>query len=263
MWDVALLDPLQTRKDKPRSTGITMVMDKGIGLNAFKDLLQVSSSYIDFIKLGFGTPGLTPVPVLKEKIGLAKDYDIPIYPGGTFFEVAKAKNRLDSYFQNVLSYQFEWVEISDGSIFLSANDRKEAIKRAKEYGLNVVTEIGKKAKDKPTSLSTLLQTYEQDISDGSSYVIIEGRESGENLSIFDKNGELDIYYIEEVIKSIGSTHLIWEATQKHQQVQLLNSIGSEVNFGNISPNEILSVECLRRGLRSDTLNLLSLSHNTG
>lgn len=258
MWDSMLTNPFQKRKGKPRKSGITMMMDKGLGLNVFEDLLQMSSAHIDFIKLGFGTAGIIPPPILEKKISLAKEYMIPIYPGGTFFEVAKTQDRLDIFFENLLSFQFEWVEISDGSISLSLNDRKEAIIRAREYGLHVITEIGKKLENNPISFSNFLSIYEQDLYYGSSYVIVEGREHGENLSVFDQTGNLDLRYIDKIINSIGSAHIIWEATQKHQQVQLLEKIGEEVNFGNISPFEILSVETLRRGLRSDTLALFTV-----
>lgn len=260
MWDSMLSNPFHKRIDKPRTTGITMIMDKGIGLYAFKDLLQTSSDYIDFIKLGFGTAGITPPPILKEKIALAKEYNIPIYPGGTFFEVAKTQNCLDSYFENLLTFQFEWLEISDGSILLPLKQRKDAILRAQQYGLKVITEIGKKSKNTPTSPTTFISIYEQDLTHGSSYVIAEGREHGENLSVFDSDGNLDINYIEEITKSIGSSYIIWEATQKHQQVQLMKSIGEEVNLGNIPPYEIISVEALRRGLRSDTISLFQVAH---
>lgn len=87
-WMDFLCYPLGNRESKPREYGLTMVIDKGLGLGETRDLLNVSAKYIDFIKLGFGTPALYSPEVLAEKIDIIRTEDIDVYPGGTFLEVA-------------------------------------------------------------------------------------------------------------------------------------------------------------------------------
>ena len=47
--------------------------------------------------------------------------------------------------------------------------------------------------------------------------------------------------------------IVWEAPLKEQQQELILRFGPDVNLGNIPPQEILSLEALRVGLRGDTL----------
>lgn len=254
-WDTLLIDPTQNRESKPRTAGLTMVIDKGMGPTSFRDLLELAAEYIDFIKLGFGTAGLTPLSVLQEKLHLARHYGVTLYPGGTFFEVAHTQNRFENYLESLLELGFTWVEISDGTIFLPATDRSHVIHRAQRAGFKVITEIGKKEAGSVTPVPILVETFYRDREDGADYVIVEGRESGKNIGIYNQKGDVDTSYVEEVKERIASNHLIWEAPQKSQQVNLIKLMGPHTNLGNIPPSEVLPIESLRRGLRSDTFEL--------
>ena len=63
-------------------------------------------------------------------------------------------------------------------------------------------------------------------------------------------------FLQDLIKiittKISPSNILWEAPQKKQQVWFINNFGTNVNLGNISPNDIISLECLRLGLRGDT-----------
>ncbi|SEN23040.1 phosphosulfolactate synthase [Lihuaxuella thermophila] len=252
IWNRKLIDPSKERMEKPRTRGCTMVMDKGTGLIAFRDTLELAGAYIDFIKLGFGTAVLTPGAVLREKIILCKQHQVNLYPGGTFFEIAVAQNCLHSYFRTLKELQFEWVEISDGTIDLSRQDREKAIREAIEWGFRVITEVGKKTAGSVATIPELLSTYEHDVKAGAIYIIVEGRENGQNIGIYDDRGEVNSRYVMDVLKEVDPDRIIWETPQKHQQIQILQLVGCNANLGNIPVHEILSVESLRRGLRSDT-----------
>jgi phosphosulfolactate synthase len=255
LWGKKGFDPWRVRQSKPRTTGLTCVLDKGLGLTSFYDLLELASDFIDFIKLGFGTAGITPLPILREKIALANKYNINIFPGGTFFEAALVQGEIQTYFRTLADLQIKWVEISDGTIDLPLARRGEMIRMARHFGFHVITEIGKKEPGSVISISQLVQLYEHDLKQGASYVVIEGRETGENIGIYSPEGQVNTLYVEQVNRRIRPTHLIWEAPQTHQQVELLRIIGSAANLGNIPPDDILSLEALRRGLRSDTFFL--------
>lgn len=256
-WNESFIDPSTTRMMKPRREGITMIIDKGLGLSSFLDVLQTSAAHVDFIKLGFGTSVLYPQSILIDKIKLASEYKVDIYPGGTFFEVAYTQKKIKEYFQNLIEWGFGTVEISDGSISLSQQERSSAIRLAKELGLQVITECGKKVSGSSIDLLQVQETLEHDLLDGAKYMIIEGRESGENVGIYDSEGKADDELIQAIKGTLGVLidSLIWEAPQKSQQIALLELFGTNVNLGNIAAQEIYSLESLRRGLRSDTFYL--------
>ncbi|SMO39547.1 phosphosulfolactate synthase [Melghirimyces algeriensis] len=252
-WKRHLKDPSLERKEKPRINGLTMIIDKGMGVVAFKDLLELASEYIDFIKLGFGTAILTPIPVLKQKLNLAKQHQVQLYPGGTFFEVAYNQGQLQHYFHVLRKIGFDWLEISDGTITLDAKDRAQMIREAVSRSFRVITEIGKKEKGSVTPIPQLVDTFHRDRESGADYVIVEGRESGKNIGMYNANGDVDTDYVREIYRQVNPHRIWWECPQSSQQITILKIGGADANLGNIPMQEILSVESLRRGLRSDTL----------
>jgi phosphosulfolactate synthase len=256
-WNESFIDPSTVRTGKPRQKGITMIIDKGLGLASFLDVLQTSSAHIDFIKLGFGTSVLYPQSILKDKINLAKEHQVTLYPGGTFFEVAFTQGKMKEYFSNLVEWGFNTVEISDGSISLNEQERKTAIQMGKEFGLQILTECGKKESGSSLTLFQIEETFHQDLANGADYMIIEGRESGENVGIYDADGDTDMELIHAIRDTMNNwmDSLLWEAPQKDQQTTLLKHFGPNVNLGNIAVQDIYSLEALRRGLRSDTFYL--------
>jgi phosphosulfolactate synthase len=256
-WQPLLIDPSGQRRSKPRSVGRTMVIDKGIGLQTFEDFLMISSSYTDMIKLGFGTSPLYPIPILRRKIELAKAYNVIIYPGGTFLEVAVQQGEIDAYFEMIDSLGFTGIEVSDGTIQLSRELRNQLIERGRSLGLTVLTEYGKKLLGSKIEIEPLLSTIHQDMEFGADLVIVEGRDSGKDVGLFDEHGDCREDTLDEVIQRLKKPDmLMWEAPLKNQQVQLLKTLGLNANLGNIAVDEVYSLECLRRGLRSDTFVLI-------
>ncbi len=251
--ELALQDPLGVRNQRASDQGITMIIDKGLGVRQFRDLLDTAGDYIDFIKLGFGTTVLYPSSILQEKLRIAHQHGVTVYPGGTFFEVAFHQNKMKAYLFAMKSLGFNKVEISDGTVNLPTDQRRESILQARSIGLSVITECGKKAAGSTIDPEELIQTLLSDLQAGSSYVIVEGRESGENVGIYDEKGNIQDGYslLMEQIQPY-TKQVIWEAPKKDQQVELMKWYGPNVNLGNIQPDDIYSVESLRRGLRSDT-----------
>ncbi|MBH8606685.1 phosphosulfolactate synthase [Thermoactinomyces sp. CICC 10521] len=252
IWDEEFTDLSLARAEKPRQTGLTMVMDKGLGLTAFRDLLELAGCHLDFIKIGFGTAAVTPADILREKVALAKQHGVFLYPGGTFFEIAYSKNKWELFIETVAELGMEWMEVSAGTIDLPSQNRKQIIRRCREQGLQVVTEIGKKQSGYLHPVSSFVKTYEEDLESGASYVIVEGRENGKEIGIFDREGKIRLSDLYQLIERTNPDRLIWEAPCKDQQITLLKILGSNANFGNIPHYDILALECLRRGLRADT-----------
>ena len=73
--------PVPGRSTKPRKEGITMIIDKGLGLNATQDLLDSAGDVIDFIKLTFGTSAFLDLDYLAEKVEMVKDEECLDLPG--------------------------------------------------------------------------------------------------------------------------------------------------------------------------------------
>lgn len=252
-WPEFLHFPLGGRNGKPRSQGLTMVIDKGMGLGETKDLLIIAGRYIDFLKLGFGTSALYTKEVLEEKIQLVRSHNIDIYPGGTFLEVAVSQNKIKEYLHMAKNLGYTAIEVSDGTVKMTEKTRAETIVAAAEMGFKILTEVGKKDPRDNLSVECLLTQIKNDLKNGADWVIIEGRESGKGVGIYDASGKFIHSALEKIILSVDDPNrLIWEAPLKHQQQDLILRLGSNVNLGNIAPREILSLEALRVGLRGDT-----------
>ncbi|WP_199620161.1 phosphosulfolactate synthase [Paenibacillus alkalitolerans] len=254
-WHPTLADPTGQRESKPRNRGKTMVIDKGLGLHAFEDMIRMAGQHIDMIKLGFGTAVLYPRDILAKKIQLAREFGIVIMPGGTFLEVAIAKEKVDSFFSSVESLGFTAMEVSDGTIDIPRHIRSSLIVRGIEAGLHVVTEYGKKVWGSALHIDELVQTVEIDTGLGALFVTIEGRESGKGVGIFDDNGDFKEGELTQLAKAIPDmSKLMWEAPLKSQQSHLLATFGPDLHIGNVAPEDVMSLEALRRGLRSDTFH---------
>lgn len=253
-WMDLLTYPLQGRLQKPRSEGLTMVIDKGLGLGETKDLLDTAGDYLDFLKLGFGTSALYPQKLLEEKINLVKSYGVDIYPGGTFLEVAILQGKLIPFLRQAKELGYTAVEISDGTVKISEQMRENAIHRALELGLKVLSEVGQKNPQDRAETKHYIAQILRDLKNGVSKVILEGRESGKGAGFYDATGEFLAEDLQQVLAAVGNPQLlIWEAPLKQQQQELILRFGPNVNLGNIAPAELLSLEALRVGLRGDTL----------
>ena len=82
---------LPARTAKPRSTGITHVLDRGIPLAQAADLLDMTGPYVDVWKFGWGISYLDPQ--LAAKLELLARHRVLASPGGTLLEIAWAQGR--------------------------------------------------------------------------------------------------------------------------------------------------------------------------
>lgn len=253
-WREMVAFPLTGRSKKPRGKGLTMVLDKGLGLGETKDLLDIAGDHVDLIKLGFGTSALYSDGILQEKIHLIRRYGIDIYPGGTFLEIAIAQGRLLPFLETAKKLGFTAVEVSDGTLFLDVQMRRKAVSLAAEMGFKVLTEVGKKQARGQENCLDLARQARVDLQAGASWVIIEGREFGRDVTLYDAQGRIRDESFALFLEYIADQDLlIWEAPLKDQQQELILRLGPDVNLGNVPPQEILSLEALRVGLRGDTL----------
>ena len=157
-----------------------------------------------------------------------------------------------TYLQKLRELGMEWVEISDGTLSISPQKRDAAIRMARDQGLRVISEVGKKDSASQPEETVLVDTARHDFNSGADWAIIEGRESGKGIGIFDVDGGVIGPKLTALREQLPAERIIWEAPLKSQQAKLINLLGTNVNLGNIPPEEIMALEALRRGLRSDT-----------
>lgn len=240
---------LPERSTKPRESGLTHVLDKGLSLEQARQFLEVSSQYVDIVKLGWGTAVVTPN--VKEKIALYQSYDIPVSFGGTFFEVCLRQGKYDEFLALVDECGMTCVEISDGTIDMDEED-KLAIVRDLSKRYKVLSEVGSKDDTVVITPSKWVELIGRELEAGAWKVITEGRESG-TVGIYRPNGDIKDGLLEEIKEKFDTSQLLFEAPVKKQQAWFIKYFGTNVNLGNIPPEEVISVETLRLGVRGDTL----------
>ena len=235
-----------------------MVLDKGLGLETASSLMDISGEYVDYLKFGWGTSIIHDEDIIKAKVEMYKAHDIVPYTGGTLFELAFMNDKLDEFFAQAHNLDFPAIEISDGSINLAREDKLESIEKAKDEGFEVLSEVGKKNPllDKDLSLDERIEFMQEELDAGSSLVIVEAREGGKNIGIFDSSGTAKDDEVDCILSKIDNDRILWEAPNKDQQVYFILKLGNTVNLGNVSSDDITSLETLRQGLRGDTLGKL-------
>ncbi|MCC7553425.1 MAG: phosphosulfolactate synthase [Methanobacteriaceae archaeon] len=238
--------------------GITMVLDKGLGFETSKSLMELSGEYVDYLKFGWGTTAIQDFNLVKDKVEMYKSFDMNPYVGGTLFEIAIIQSKLSEFFEEADKLGFETLEVSDGTIDIPHSEKIDYISQAKDLGFEVLSEVGKKdlEKDNKISLDDRINYIKKELDAGSSKIIIEAREGGKSIGVFDEKGNAKGNEVDYILNKTKSDDLIWEAPNKNQQVYFILKIGHDVNLGNISSDEIISLETLRRGLRGDTLGKL-------
>ncbi|MGB3181487.1 MAG: phosphosulfolactate synthase [Cyclobacteriaceae bacterium] len=244
------LENVPERTAKPRQYGFTMAMDKGLSLREVEDFISVSDNYVDIVKLGWATSYVTPN--LKEKIGLYKAAGIPTYLGGTLFEAFAIRGQFDDYRRVLDKYDLSFAEVSDGSVEMEHDIKCEYIRKLSEQ-VTVLSEVGSKDAEKIIPPYKWIALMQAELDAGAWKVIGEAREGG-NVGLFRSSGEVRSGLVEEILTKIPFEKIIWEAPQKAQQVWFIKLLGTNVNLGNIAPNEVIPLETIRLGLRGDTFN---------
>jgi phosphosulfolactate synthase len=226
-------------------------MDKGLSVRETEDLISVSGDYVDLVKFGFGTGFLTP-RILESKIALYKEAGIGVYFGGTLFEAFIVRNQLDEYLRLVDHNKLEMIEVSDGSIDIPHDLKCEFIRKL-SANYTVLSEVGSKDVEKIIPPYIWIELMKKEIQAGSWKVIAEAREAG-NVGVFRSSGEVREGLVQEILTQIEGGRIIWEAPLKAQQTYFIRLVGANVSLGNIATNDVVPLETLRMGLRSDTFN---------
>jgi phosphosulfolactate synthase len=239
---------LPERSAKPRLEGITQVLDRGLSVREIEALVEVAGEYIDLVKLGWGTGLVTGN--LDDKLACYRDHGIPVMLGGTLTELAIAAGRLDQMVDWISRLGLEHIEVSDGTITMPHEEKLALIQRLSQ-DFTVLSEVGSKDDTRIMAPYRWVELIRAELSAGAWKVIAEARESG-TVGIYRHDGEVRMGLVDEIVHAISPTQLLFEAPRKDQQVWFIRRLGANVSLGNVMPEDVLSLETMRLGLRSDT-----------
>ena len=243
------------RSPKPRTSGLTHVIDKGLNLREIEGLFDTAGDYVDIVKLGWGTSYVTQN--LEKKIALYRSLEAPVVCGGTLFEAAVALGKLDEYRRWLTENRFSHVEISDGVVELPRERKLELIADlARDFV--VLSEVGSKDAEVVFPPYQWVEWIREELDAGAWKVITEGREGGTS-GIFRPDGDMRTGLIDEIAHEISVDDVLFEAPTKSSQAWFVKQFGPNVNLGNIPPDEVIAVETLRLGLRADTMKDILLA----
>ena len=249
--DSIFLD-LPDREAKPRSHGLTMVIDNGIPHGAFADGVASAAPYIDVVKFGWGTALVTPD--IERKLDVLRRHGIGWYFGGTLFEKFAKQDRFESFLTLCRLCDCRYVEISNGTVEISSEDKAEYIRRAAGE-FEVLSEVGFKDAGRSSALTAdqLVHAVRSDLRAGATRIITEARESGRS-GICRPDGTPREDLVEALLDSgVELDRIMFEAPTKDLQTHFIKLVGPNANLGNVAPADVIGLETLRLGLRSDTL----------
>jgi phosphosulfolactate synthase len=225
------------------------VIDRGLSVAEIDGLIEVAGDSVDVVKLGWGTALATAN--LQTKLDRYAEHGIPVVLGGTLTELAIRQGRVEGLIEWLHELGLRHVEVSDGTISLEPEAKRALIRRlAVEF--TVFSEVGSKDAEAIMAPYRWVDQIQAELEAGAWKVIAEARESG-TAGIYRPDGEVRMGLIDEIAHAIDTDRMIFEAPRKEQQVFFVRRFGHEVNLGNIAPGDVLSLETLRLGLRSDTL----------
>jgi phosphosulfolactate synthase len=242
---------LPPRPGKPREQGVTHVIDRGLPLATLASLLELAGPHIDFVKFGWGTAYVSLH--IEAKVAACREAGVRTCTGGTLLEIAAAQDKVGEFSAWVRSVGIDTVEVSEGAVGMAGDLKRELIAElAGEFC--VLSEVGSKDPRDPVVPAEWVERMAADLEAGASFVVAEGRESG-TVGLYDSAGEVRRPLVEAICAALPTHRVIFEAPDRAQQSWFIRRLGPDVNLGNVPPDQILSVETLRRGLRIDTVDL--------
>ncbi len=241
---------LPRRTAKPRRSGITHVLDKGLPVRDVAPLLAVCGAYVDVWKLGWGTAYLDPG--LVAKLAVLDAHGVLACAGGTLLEVAWQQGAVEPYLDWAAEVGFPCVEVSRGVADMPLAAKQALVERAAERFI-VLAEVGAKDPGAEVGAQAWAAEAAADLDAGATWVVTEGRESG-TVGLFHPDGSVRDDVVEAVVAAVGVGTTVFEAPLKEQQAWLIRRFGPDVNLANVPPGDALGVEALRLGLRADTFD---------
>lgn len=240
---------IPSRPAKPRTRGVTHVIDTGLSAQAAEGTMCSIADFVDVVRLGWGTAYVTRD--LQEKLAVYRSHGVPVMLGGTLTELAWLQGKIPELRAWLAELGIEHVEVSSGIVPIPAADKLALIAEfAKDH--TVFAEIGEKDPNALLAPYRWVALIQEALDAGASQVVCEGRAGGD-AGMYRPDGEVRTGLVDEIVHEVDLDRLIFEAPQRHQQIWFIERFGTNVNLGNIHAPDVISLETLRLGLRADTL----------
>lgn len=246
---------LPARTAKPRSCGITHVLDSGLTAEGTRAFLGQAGHLVDIVKVGWGIGYIDPQ--LSTRVAICTELGCPVSLGGTLLEVAAIQDRVGELRDWALSVGMTHIEVSNGLRALTAS-RKHALVRELSADFVVLAETGAKEGNYPPTPAEWAEEMTRDLDAGASWVIAEGRESG-TVGLYHADQGVREDLVSAILAWVPAGKVIFEAPGKSQQAWFVRQFGADVNIGNVAPASVLTLETLRLGLRADTVSVGALT----
>src|SRR5579875_569787 len=236
-----------------RRNGLTMVIDRLSGL--IEQEFDQVSEYVDIVEIGWGLPLVWKEDAIAARIKFYKRHGVKVSMSGTLLEYSVFHGQMESMLVRAKRLGFDIVEISDGIIDITTEQRQRIVKSVKSKDFEFLVAVGKKDPSAQLSLAETLARIDAGFALDPLKVVLEGRERGRGVGIYDENGEIKWPMLRTITKSIDHERLIFEAPSETQQAALISELGPGVNLGNVSLNSIAALQSERLGLRFDTFGI--------
>ena len=242
---------IPSRSAKPRTSGLTMMIDWGLPPGTQQDILGLASEMIDLAKVAVGISGLLSEDSLTKKISAYREAGVEPFPGGMFVELAYKQNRVPDFYAECCRVGYRLVEVSDNVVRLPRHVKERLIRQAvDDFGLRVLGEVG--GKYFSTEAQTLITDIRTCLSAGAWKVFVEAAE------LVSKDG-LDTSLVQTLLTQINSADVIFELPGKwianvhswqvyRMMIWLVEHLGPDVNIGNVASEDVVSLETLRTGV---------------
>jgi phosphosulfolactate synthase len=230
-----------------------MVIDRLYGL--VKEEFDQISDHVDIVEIGWGLPLIWKEDALSSRIKYYRKSGVRVSTSGTLLEHAIFHNSLEATLKKVHKLGFDLVEISDGIIDISPDDKTRISKEVKAHGFEFLIAVGKKDPSSQLSTAETVSQLEAALALNPLKVILEGRERGRGVGIYDESGNIKWNDLRTITNRVDQKEIIFEAPSEAQQASLILELGSDVNLGNVALTSIAALESERQGLRFDTFGI--------
>jgi phosphosulfolactate synthase len=236
-------------RPSPRAT---CPFDPGYDPVTVESHLEQSAHLIATLKISMACWMVAEEQATRRKIAAANRVGVATVAGGGPFETAVAQRALPAYLDLCADVGLSRVECGEGFTELPVAP-EEIVRQVSERGLDVEFELGEKHTGSFSDRETaeLIDVGRRWLDAGAVRLVIEARESAEDVGLFSAAGEFDAGQAERFADAFGLETVLFEAPNKASQFALINHFGPEVQLGNVRLEEVLRVEIYRRGLHSD------------
>ena len=248
-----LNDIIDASRPKPHNDGQTMVLDRITGNP--QTFASSISQYIDVAKIGWGIPFILDTEFLDKWVNAWNNLGVSVSNGGTLLEYCITKRKQEKCLIALHQHGFSTIEISEGIIEIPWKEKKSMAELARSLGMRLHIEVGKKDLRNQLTLNATLERIRVAMDLEPDMVIVEGRELGRGVEIYDESGKIKWDWVDTIVSEFGMKKIMFEAPQEVQQTELIIRLGKEINLGNISLSSVAALETQRQGIRGDTFGV--------